>query len=107
MNDKCIYCQLKELMRNSQDHLVLCSDTVYRLIGIANEPEDLYYILRRLNGSLLLSSCVGGVTDLYYIMGEKTYNELNQLFLLNEHICFEMWDTKDAQLECCCDKESI
>ena len=103
MNDKCVYCQLKKLMVESKNHLVLCSsDTVYRLIGIADEPEDLSYILRRLNGSILLSSCVGGITDLFYQFDEETYNELNHIFLLNEDICFEDMSDESDKFECCC-----
>lgn len=102
MSDKCIHCQLKELMSESKNHLVLCLDTVYRLIGIADEPEDLYYILRRLNGSLLLSSCVGGVTDLFYLFDEETYNKLNHIFSINENNCFEDMPDESDKFECYC-----
>ena len=63
---------------------VICSDRVYRLIGIADDDEDWYYALydgRRIT----LHSCVGSVTPLKSYILEAHYKELIRLAKLNHY----------------------
>jgi hypothetical protein len=63
---------------------VICSDQVYRFIGIADDDEDWYYVLydgRRIT----LHSCVGSVTPLKSYILEAHYKELIRLAKLNHY----------------------
>lgn len=81
---KCISCELKSEVANFKNELVLCSDRVYKFLGIKDDPEDLYYILKDLHGKILLSSCVGKVVPLCRRLGLDDYNDLLKSFELND-----------------------
>ena len=63
---------------------VICSDRVYRLIGIADDDEDWYYALydgRRIT----LHSCVGRVIPLKDYIQQKDYDEMIRIAKLNHY----------------------
>ncbi len=63
---------------------VICSDQVYRLIGIADDDEDWYYALydgRRIT----LHSCVGRITPLKGYILEDHYKEMIRIAKLNHY----------------------
>lgn len=82
--DKCIACELKNEVSNFKNELVLCSDRVYKFLGVKDEPEDLYYILKDLHGKILLSSCVGKLIPLCEALDLKDYDDLLNSFTLND-----------------------
>ena len=81
---KCIACELKSEVANFKNELVLNSDRVYKFLGIKDDPEDLYYILKDLHGKILLSSCVGKVIPLCRRLGSEDYSDLMNSFELND-----------------------
>lgn len=62
--------------------LVLCGDSVYRLIGIADDDEDYYYILYD-GRQVTLHSCVGRIMPLKGYLRQEDYNEMIRLVKLN------------------------
>jgi hypothetical protein len=63
---------------------IICSDRVYRLIGIADDDEDWYYALydgRRIT----LHSCVGSITPLKGYIYDDHYDEMIRIAKLNHY----------------------
>jgi hypothetical protein len=64
--------------------MVICSDQVYRLIGIADDDEDWYYALydgRRIT----LHSCVGRIIPLKGFIQQRDYDEMIRIAKLNHY----------------------
>ena len=67
---------------------VICSDQVYRFIGIADDDEDWYYVLydgRRIT----LHSCVGSITPLKGYIYDDDYDEMIRIAKLNHYDLLE------------------
>lgn len=99
---KCIHCELKSEVAKHKNELVFCEDKVYRFLGIKDEPEDLYYILKDLRGKILYSSCVGKIIPLYGRLELEDYDNLLNTFELND---FEHRVVEDdsEKLQCYCE----
>ena len=100
---QCIACELKMYVELYRDQLVLCEDKVYKFLGIKNEPEDLYYILKDLHGKILLHSCVGEIVSLFDRISDTQYNNLYSTFELNDY-GEKIVDDESESLKCFCDK---
>ena len=75
---------------------VICSDQVYRLLGIADDDEDWYYALydgRRIT----LHSCVGRVTPLKGYIRKKDYDEMIRLAKINHYDQSDLWMNKNPE----------
>jgi hypothetical protein len=63
---------------------VICSDRVYRFIGIADDDEDWYYVLYD-GCEILLHSCVGRITPLKGYIYDDYYDEMIRIAKLNHY----------------------
>jgi hypothetical protein len=63
---------------------VICSDQVYRLLGIADDDEDWYYVLYD-GRKITLHSCVGRITPLKGYILEDHYKEMIRLAHYNHY----------------------
>jgi hypothetical protein len=72
-----------EECRKMFNHICLyMSDEIGRLIGFALEHDDYYYIIRKCNGQLEYSSCVGGCESLKGKIDR--YDALEQMYTYNQ-----------------------
>jgi hypothetical protein len=63
---------------------VICSDRVYRFIGIADDEEDWYYSLYD-GRKITLHSCVGSITPLKGYILDNHYKELIRIAKINHY----------------------
>jgi hypothetical protein len=63
---------------------VICSDQVYRFIGIADDEQDWYYVLYD-GRKITLHSCVGRITPLKGYILKDHYKEMIQLAHYNHY----------------------
>jgi hypothetical protein len=73
--------------KEHKDEIVLSLGETYRFVGINLDldeiQDDYYYILKDYYGKEIQHSCVMGLIYLKPFLPEIDYNNLNQLFLLN------------------------
>ena len=81
---KCNACLIYAEIKKSRNHLVLCHDKVYRLLGISDDKQDWYYMLENLHGEMLYSSCCMDFVELHGLLKAKDYSRLNSLFKMNK-----------------------
>jgi hypothetical protein len=77
---------------------VICSDRVYRFIGLADDGEDYYYVLY--NGrKITLHSCVGRLTPLKGYIPNRDYDEMIRLAKYNHFDQSDLWGCGDEDVE--------
>jgi hypothetical protein len=81
---KCNACLIHAEIKKSRNHLVLSFDRVFRLLGIASDKHDWYYMLEDVHGVMTYLSCSLGVIDLYPFIERKYYRALDNMFALNK-----------------------
>jgi hypothetical protein len=69
---------------NLKGQFVICSDRVYRFIGIADDDDDYYYALYD-GREFTLHSCVGRITPLKGYILQRDYDEMIRLAKLNHY----------------------
>ena len=81
---------------NLKGQFVICSDRVYRFIGIADDDEDYYYALYD-GREFTLHSCVGRITPLKGYILQKNYDEMIRLAKINHFDQPEIWCDKTIE----------
>ena len=83
-----------EEVNRLQGQFVLCDNVVYRLIGLADDTEDYYYVLY--NGrKLKLTTCLMRITPLKGYILEDHYNEIIRMARLNHYDQPTLYGTKE------------
>ncbi len=74
--------RITEEYNKVKGQFVICGDRVYRLIGIADDDEDYYWVLY--NGrQITLHSCVGRIIPLKGYIKQNDYEEMLRIAKLN------------------------
>ena len=76
--------------------MVICSNQVFRFIGIADDDEDYYYVLYD-GRTITLHSCVGRITMLKGYIVERDYSEMVRLAKLNHFDQPTFWGNKVSE----------
>ena len=72
----------KNQFEELKGQMVICSNRVFRFIGIADDGDDYYYALYD-GRKITLHSCVGSITRLKGYILDRDYNEMVRLAKLN------------------------
>ena len=75
---------------------VICSDRVYRFIGIGDDDNDYYYALYD-GRKITLHSCVGRITPLKGYILQKDYDEMIRLAKLNHFDQSTLWGNSQPE----------
>ena len=86
----------KNQFEELKGQMVICSNRVFRFIGIADDGDDYYYVLydgRRIT----LHSCVGSITRLKGYILDRDYNEMVRLAKLNHFDQPTLWGNEVSE----------
>ncbi len=76
--------ELTDEMKPFHNHLCIIYDTeIVRLIGVAEDDDDLYYVVDRMTTSHLWYSAVGHCYSLKVLLPPDDYDRMNNIFRLN------------------------
>ncbi len=89
-----------EKFEKHKGELVICDfHHVQRLIGVAEDQDDLYWVYYNGRGKVTLSSCVGGFIPLKGFIEERHYENLKRIARLNDYDLVEVRDDKEKTKE--------
>ena len=75
---------INEHKPNHNDICILYDMTLVRLVGVAEDEDDYYYIVREVTPKgEYLASCVGWLYSLKGIIAQERYDNMDNLFSLN------------------------
>ena len=76
--------------------MVICSNRVFRFIGIADDEYDYYYALYD-GRTITLHSCVGRITMLKGYIIDRDYNEMIRLAKINHFDQSNLWGNEASE----------
>ena len=63
--------------------IVICSDRLYRLLGIASDDEDYYYICQEMHGKIIWNTAVVYCESIKVKIDDTHYKSIDATFELN------------------------
>jgi len=79
-----------------QSVIASCDYKVYRLIAVADDDFDYYWVFWD-GRKTMWQSCCGGFIPLKGKIDDKHYNEIKRIAKINHHDSPELWSIKDEK----------